>query len=430
MKTKRKAIKFSSLQLKNLKPEERRYQVFEDGGRGLAVRVEPSGRKSFFLSYRFGGESKTITIGRYPDIGLAQARTHAAKLYLEINKGVNPGVERKAKIQATKDAHTVKALAEEYVKHHAEPHKSESACKDDKRMLKKDILPAWGQRKAVDITRRDIVTLLDKIKERGAPVGANRTLSLLSKLFKVAVDRGILEASPCVSISRVAKEESRERVLTEQEVKDLWSGLSPDSGVSMALTMKMALRFMLVTAQRETEVLGAKWREFDMDNECWELSGDRTKNNKAHNVPLSPLALEILEEAKGLYPDSEWVFPSPNGVRRGARNAGVSALLGSSVGGAIRRTLADFKMDKWTPHDLRRTAASMIAELLSELRLDRLILKKILNHTDSEVTAIYDRHTYFDEKKQALLALSNKISGLVNPSEPAKILPMRNAGHP
>jgi integrase len=424
MKAKRKAIRFSKLKLDGQKAGAKRYHLYEDGGRGFGLRVDPSGRRSFFISYRMPGDknAKTITIGRYPDIGLAQARKQAAQLLLDIEKGVTPGVEKAAKKQAMQDADTIKALADKYIKHHAIPHKSKKACAEDMRILKKDILPAWGKRKAVDITRKDICALLDRIMERGAPTGANRTRALISTMFNFAVGRDILEVNKCVGVPKPAKEKSRDRKLSEQEVIDVWAGLSLDSGVSMAPALKLAVKFLLLTVQRKTEVLESKWEELDLDKKCWTLSGDRTKNNKAHDVPLSPLAIKVLEEARVLYPHSEWVFPSPNGVLDGKRVGGVAPFHESSLDHAIKRTLSDLGAEPFTPHDLRRTASSMIAEL----GIDRLTLKKILNHTDSEVTAIYDQHTYLKEKKKALLALSNKISALVTPSEPAKILPMRN----
>ncbi|MDA0691526.1 MAG: tyrosine-type recombinase/integrase [Nitrospinae bacterium] len=413
------AIKFTNMQLNALKPEAKRYVVFGEGDKGLGVRVEPSGTKTFFFEYKFNGKNRLYTIGRYPQpVGLAQARTQAAKLKEKVRNGIDPGSEQKAKNQAHRDAETIKVLADEYLERHAKVKKS--SWKEDERILMKDVLPVWGKRKAKDIVKRDINLLLDGIVDRGAKVAANRTLSVITKMFNFAVARDILAASPCVKIPRPAKEVPRDRKLSEDEIKILWAGLEPDSGISIAPIMKLALRFMAVTAQRKSEVLNAVWTEFNFHEDYWELPAHRTKNGKAHRVPLSPLALEILEAAKQVSKGSEWVFPSPVGKRTQKKTPGVSPIVGSSLDHAVRRTLTNFGIEHFTPHDLRRTATSMI----TGLGVPRLTVKKILNHTDSEVTGIYDRHDYFGEKKQALLAWDKKLRTIVT-GELAKILPIQ-----
>ncbi len=308
--------KFTKFQLNGLKAKDKRYILFEDGGRGFGIRVEPSGRRTFFFEYRFDGKNRIFTIGPYPKASLTQARAMAAKLKEQVESGTDPGAEKREILWADKTAFTVKDLSDEYLEKWAKPRKAEKSYKEDMRILQKDVVSAWGRRKAKDITRRDVVLLLDQIVDRGSPVAANRTLAVVRRMFNFSVDRDILGSSPCVRIQAPTKEKSRERVLSEDEIKALWTGLEPDSKVSMVPEMKLALKFLLVSAQRKGEVLNSEWSEFDLDAGWWELPGGKTKNKKAHRVPLSPLALEILAEAKQASKDSKWVFPSPFGPKK------------------------------------------------------------------------------------------------------------------
>ena len=156
----------------------------------------------------------------------------------------------------------------------------------------------------------------------------------------------------------------------------------------------------------------------------WGLSEGRVKNKQKHCVPLNPLAMEILQEAKEMYPNSDWVFPSSVGKRGEAKEAGVHPLVGSSVDHAVRRNLSAFGMARGTPHDLRRSAST----LMTSSGVSRFDLKRVINHTDSEVTGVYDRYAYLNEKRAALLKLEKKLLGIVNPGEPAKILPLKMKG--
>lgn len=414
--------KFTKFQLDGLKAKAKRYILFEDGGKGFGIRVEPTGRKTFFFEYRTAGRNRIFTIGPYPRTTLTQARSAAARLKEKVERGEDPGDERKAKMRADKDASTVAGLVEEYLEKWAKPHKSEKSFKEDSRILNKDILPLWGRRKAKDITRRDIVLLLDRIVDRGASVTANRTLAVIRRMFNFALERDILGASPCVRILAPTKEKSRDRFLSENEIKILWMGLEPESKVSMIPEMKLAIKFMLVSAQRKGEVLNSEWGEFDLDASWWELPGGKTKNKKPHRVPLSPLALKILAEAKQASKGSRWVFPSPVGTNRKGdhKTPGLHPLTGPAVDHAVRRTLKTFGIEHFTPHDLRRTAASQI----TGIGIPRLTVKKILNHADSEITAIYDRHSYDSEKQRAMLAWDGKLRSIIKGGK-AKILPIQ-----
>jgi integrase len=416
------AKRFTDAQLKGLKPSSKRRILYEDGGKGFGVRVEPSGRKSFFLEYRFGEgkdrRNRVFTIGQFPRVTLTKARSAAGQSLEQIEQGIDPANNKQTKKITNRNALTVNDLVEEYLEKWAKVKKKERSWKEDERLLKKDIIPVMGRKKAKDIRRRDIVLLLDEIVERGAAITANRVLAVTRKMFNFAVGRDIIDASPCVQIPTPSKENRRERNLSEDEVKIFWNKLD-DSKISKEI--KLALKFLLVTAQRKSEVIEAEWKEFDFKTKWWTIPAEKTKNNQTHRVPLTQMAIEILNEIKQITGKYQFVFASPVGAtkRNSDRQIGSSSILGSSVDHALRDNLTDdpetgrvniFKLDHFTPHDLRRTATSM----MTKSGVQRLTVKKILNHADREITAVYDRYEYDKEKCKALATWDGKLRTIIS----------------
>ncbi len=396
-------MKFTDMFLRNLKPRAQRYLVWEN--HGLGVRVSPKGRKSFVYSYRFEGKARFLTLGDYLRMTLADAHKAHAEARKKLEQGIDPGAEALAEREEERRAPTVAALADEYLEKWAKPRKR--SWKVDKRILDKDVLPAWGRRKAREITRRDVIRLLDGIIGRGAGIMANRTLAVVRRMFNFAVSRDIVPVSPCLAVRAPAPEQRRDRVLTLEEIKALWHGLD---GARMAEGTKLALKLQLVTAQRKGEVISAAWEEIDLAEGWWTIPAEKSKNRLPHRVPLSPLALELLQAARALSGDPPWVFPSPRGDRH---------ITGEAVDHALRRPGLEALGFTFVPHDLRRTAASH----MTGMGIPRLVVSKILNHVERGVTAVYDRHSYDREKRQALEAWGRKLQSIVEGKEAeAKVL--------
>jgi len=416
------AKRFTDSQLKGLKPPDKRKIIYEDGGKGFALRVEPSGRKTFFLEYRFGEgkdrRKRVFTIGQFPRVTLTKARSIAGQALDQIEQGIDPASKKQTKKIADRNALTVNDLVEEYLEKWAKVRKKERSWKEDERLLKKDIVPVMGRKKAQAIRRRDIVLLLDEIVERGAVITANRVLAVTRKMFNFAVGRDIIDASPCVQIPAPSKENRRERNLSEDEVKIFWSKLD-DAKISQEI--KLALKFLLVTAQRKSEVIEAEWKEFDFKEKWWTIPAARAKNKQSHRVPLTSMAINTLNEIKQITGEYKLVFASPVGAtkRNPSKKVGTSPILGSSVDHALRDNLTDdpetgrtnvFGLDHFTPHDLRRTTASM----MTKSGVPRLTVKKILNHADREITAVYDRYEYDKEKRNALATWDRKLKTILS----------------
>ena len=428
------AKRFTDAQIKRLKPTSKRAIIFEHGGRGFGLRIEPSGRKSFFLEYRFGEaeerRNRVLTIGKYPTVSLTEARSIASQSLSQIEQDIDPATQKLTKKIADRNALTVGDLVEEYIEKWAKVKKKERSWKEDERLLNKDILPVIGRKKAKDIRRRDIVLLLDTIVERGAAITANRVLAVTRKMFNFAVGRDIIDASPCVQIPAPSKENRRERYLSEDEIKVFWEKLDD---AKMSQEIRLALKFLLVTGQRKNEVIGAEWSEFDLKNKWWTIPAEKSKNKLTHRVPLTSTAMEILNALKKSTGQYQFVFASPVGhtKRNPERKAGIFPILGSAVDRALRNNQTNnlktkqkniFNLDHFTPHDLRRTTASM----MTKSGVDRLVLKKILNHADREVTAIYDIYEDDKEKQVAMRTWDRELKNILTSqkrTESKKVLP-------
>jgi integrase len=377
---------------------------FEAGGQGFGIRIHPTRKATFFLEYRFDERKRNLTIGSYPQVTLRRAREEVVKALVKIEDGTDPGLERKIGKQTDRNALSVNDLAVEYIEKYAKPNKK--SWKKDQEMLNRDVIPIIGTRKAKDIRKRDIVALLDRIVERGTskkPCGsmANRVRALLITMFKFAVQRDILDSSPCVYLNVPHKEKARERDLDEKEIKTFWKGLDK---AGMIDSIKLALKFILVTGQRPGEVVSAEWSEIDIKKKSWEIPSSRTKNGRLHCIPLSTLALDLLREAKQNSDDSLWLFPSP------FRKLEDNRIAGGSLPHAVQGNLPKLGIDHFTPHDLRRTAATQ----MTEAGVNRLTVSKILNHSEKGVTGkVYDKYSYDKEKRQALEKWARKLESIL-----------------
>jgi integrase len=341
-----------------------------------------------------------MTVGSYPQMGLADAHVKLADAKRQLAQGIDPGEIEVRNRKAEGAAETVAEVAEAYLEKWARPRKR--SADEDERQLRKDVLPAWGHRKAKDITRRDVIALLDSIVERGAPIAANRMLACVRRMFSWAVSRDIVSASPCVAVRAPADEKRRDRVLSAAEIASFWPALAiPELAVSMSV--RLALKFQLVTAQRKGEVVRAEWNEFDLQGAgLWTIPAEKAKNGMPHRVPLSPLARAVLDEIALNRPSvSGWLFPS--------RKNKAAPMAGQSVDRAMRKHRAVLGIGDATPHDLRRTAASH----MTSIGISRLVVSKILNHAEPGVTAVYDRHSYDGEKREALAAWGARLEEIV-----------------
>lgn len=368
-------------------------------GVSLILRVSRSGSKVWYARYRPVGldVQRRFKLGTYPPMTLKEARAKASAIHAGLLHASDPAGDR----ERAKSAITFEDLAKEYMVRHGAKKRSAS---EDQRILDKDLLPAWKDKKAHDIRKRDVIALLDAIVARNAPIAANRTLALARKLFNFGLERDLIDMNPCFKVKAPSAENQRDRVLSEEEIVKVWHACGRVKGGPTGIM----LRLRLLTAQRGGEVERMRWADLDLKARIWTIPAEVAKNGMSHRVPLSEPVLAILEainesrkrpKRKGVAKqESPYVFPHRLDALRPITE------IKTAVGVVREESGVSF-----VPHDLRRTAASWMASMGTP----RLVISKILNHTDASITAVYDRHGYDTEKRQALDAWAMRLMEIV-----------------
>ncbi len=388
--------RFDARTVSSIKATGARAEYHDSAVSGLALRVTARGAKSWSVLYRHRGRLRRLTLGDAKSIKLAEARERAREAIRSASKGEDPAAEK----QQARTAETIAELAAEYLEKHAK--RKKRSWREDRRILDTYVLPAWKHRAIADVTRRDVRQLLDGIAER-APVMANRLLACVRKMFSFAIDQELVEHNPAARMPRPGTEQARARVLTEQEIRELWKACD-----ALAPEMAAFYRLRLITAQRGNEVGSMRWQDVDLEAGWWTIPGDVAKNGLAHRVPLSPAAIGILDGLR-----SGVVYPTPESyVLAGARGRRQQS-----------EAAATFTVPDFRGHDLRRTAASLMAGG----GVPRLVVSKVLNHVESGITAVYDRHSYDPEKRAALDWWAAKLTAILDGKRGANVLPFAAA---
>jgi integrase len=366
------------------------------------IRVYASGKRVWGITRRWDGAKHPTfrRIGEYPAMSLAEYRTRAR----EILANPNVLVERPAA-----KADTVASMASDYIERHLK--RNTRRWRDAEQMLARDVLPQWGSRLATDITRRDVLDLIDGIVDR-SPVSANRVLSLIRRMYNWGIDRSIVEANPAAGIKPPHREHPRDRILADDEIRQLWVAWE-----TMGHPFGTIQKLLLLTAQRRGEVAAMRWDQLDLDRGAWQLAAADTKNARTHMVPLSPTVLEILRQVPRfggsvlLFPASRWSSDRPvSGSSKAKRAADrLSGITG------------------WTWHDLRRSAVTAMAKL----NVPPHICERILNHSGSgmmsAIARVYNVHSYQTEMSQALNAWAREVERIIGRAEP-KVVALRAGG--
>ncbi|AUH32070.1 tyrosine-type recombinase/integrase [Paracoccus tegillarcae] len=384
---------------------DKRIEVPDPALSGLYLVIQKSGAKSWALRYRFGGKPAKLTLGRWPIMGVAEARGAATDALEEIHHGRNPAEAKKAaKAEASADGDRDKLsnVIDLFMKRHA----SRNRRGDDVlAMFRREVMDKWGDRDIHSIAKRDVIEVLDGIVDRGSPVTANRLRAHLNTLFNWAKGRDIIEANPLDGIKPPAPEKPRNRVLTDDEIKLFWNACD-----GLGYPFGPIYRLLLLTGQRLREVAEMSWREIDGDT--WTLPDARSKNADEHVVPFSPEALAVLDSLPRI--GGRYVFTTTG-------NSPVSGFTRAKE--RVDKLMAEASDDPipaFTIHDLRRTAATGMAGL----RFPPHVVEAVLNHrsgTRRGVAGVYNRFDYADEKRAALDAWARYVTQLVE-GEPGNIV--------
>ena len=360
---------------------------------GLAVRVTENGRKSWVLMTRLRGELLRYTIGTYPTVGLAKARELARSALHLIAEGKDPRDERKRRVEQQPGTFAGVATAFVARDRNAGP----DWAGEQARIIHRDLLPVWGPRPIASLTRRDVIALLDGIVARNAPVQANRTLAVISRLFSWAVNHDLAPGSPCVRLEKPGgKERKRERVLTDTEVRALWGAWDDRGGIFGAYC-----KVLLLAVQRRGETAAMRWEDLDLEGGLWTIP--RSKGGHAHEVPLAPGVVALLRTIPQ-QGDCAYVFST----RRARPISGFGKLTAATTKAA--------GVTGWRLHDLRRTAATNMAKL----GIAKETIKRVLGHAEADVTATYVRFAWAPSKRAALETWAAHVEAIVGEQvEPA-----------
>jgi integrase len=429
-----------------------RYDVTVTGRKGLMVRVFPTGAASFRFRYTRGDERYVMVLGEFGEkdgLTLAEAFHLHDQALQELERDLDPIEERQKRLAAADrgraeraGAGTVADLVEQFVHRKLRAERWDEArgwVRDERTKTKArkrpdaaaallgystDIAPArkrrgkgkpvptfvsqLGKVNAHDLTKRQIIAFLDSIVDRGSPVTANRNHALLKQLLDWATAKDLIPASPMAGVERPGGEERpRERALTADEIRTVWTQLDT---ADMAEPTKLALKLLLATGQRRGEITLAKWSHVAFDARLWTIPVELLKTSHArrsspepHTVPLSDLAIELLTQLKALAGDGHYVLPAHASKKRtGHYSDGVLTR-------AVRQNADHFGIPHFTPHDLRRTAASF----MTKLKVPRLHVEKVLNHSTGDIAEVYDRHDYLPEKREALQRWGEELSKII-----------------
>lgn len=364
--------RFTDQGIRSLKPKPTPYDLTE--GDGFSIRVQPSKTKTFYFVYTDAGKKQRIRIGEYGTMSLADAREKAVALHSARKRGDSIKQESK----------TIDDLAGRYLKEHSEKKNTPRVYKENQRCMAVDILPFIGSMDMNKVTRKHVYDLVQRIIDRGSPIQSNKVLKVIRTMFNFGIQCGLTEINPAHMMAQQPDRE-KTRVLSDKELKDHFF---PFIRSKQSLSAKRCLSLILTTGQRPGECLHMQHEEIDGD--WWIIPKLKTKNKHLahaadHRVFLSPLAKEIIGSGAGP------VFTSPV-------NTTVLAAL-------LARFCTRTKIDPFTPHDLRRTTATGIAELgFSQDAVDI-----VLGHTTGKIARTYNRYSYDKEKTEIMLAWGEKL---------------------
>ena len=398
-----------------------RTEISDPSCRGLCLRVTPTGAKTFAFRYRMRGDKRVerITIGTYPDVSLRDARDRTNKLRTQIAAGKNPATPKREAA-----ARSFAALAERYLTEHARRHKR-SAAKDE-RNLRLHILPRWANRDFASITRGDVIALIERLISADKPTLANHVHRLVSGIFSFAMDVDLASANPAARLRKRVAERVKTRVLNDSEIRLFWKRVMEPP---LSRTIGLALRVVLATGCRPGEAAGMARGELEFDGDGkptgWTIPPARSKNRRAHFVPLSPLASDLIVEAMALAGSSNFVFASRS--TRGHIDNSTLATAMAQLPTLLKGLKGKNGTESWcadppTPHDLRRSCATR----LSAAGVAAEDVSAILGHTRADVTGRhYDHYRRADEKRRALERWARILASIIEPAPAGVVVSLR-----
>ena len=379
--------------LRNLKPQDKMYKVADRDG--LYVAVSPAGTVSFRYDYRINGRRETLTLGRYgrgaDGITLAEARDELSTAKKLVNSGVSPSAEKRRGKTAIRNTDTLGEYTDKWL---AEVKLAESTRNLKRSVINRVIKPwRWNYRLA-EISTADVRELCEKVKADGARATALQARDIINSVYSYAIERGADVKNPAEDIraSSIATFDARDRALTPKEIGCFLQELDHTGTMP---TLRLAVKLVLLTMVRKSELLLATWSEIDFDKATWSIPAERMKASRSHVIYLSRQALDLLIGLKTCAGGSDYLLPSRFSIHKPLSNATLNRVITQTVKGMQEK---GFDIKHFTVHDMRRTAST----LLHEEGFNSDWIEKCLAHEQRGVRAVYNKAEYAAQRRDML----------------------------
>lgn len=392
----------SPTRINNSKPKTKTYKL-SDGG-GLFVEIHPGGLKSWRYQYRVGGVRNTVTIGKYPEIGVADARDRHFELRSMVERGVDPAKVRRQELQARKLRAQESQMAAErgfegFSRRWLQERMSTKSATYRNQMtslLERFVWPEIGAKPLTEVKPVHVLRIVEA--RRTTPHTAENVRSVIQKVFDYAIQKLEAETNPALPMRGVIEvpKAVHHRHLDAQELGRFWRSLERQGAHFVTIA---AAKMLFYSMLRKSEALKAKWAEIDLDRAIWDVPAERMKMRRPHRVYLSKQAMEVLELLRAIDERKDYVFPSV--LRPGAPmgDATLNHLFGR----------LDFGVDEFSPHGTRSTAAT----LLREHGFTRDVVELLLAHAERGSAAPYHHHQLPEERRRALQYFADEIDRIV-----------------
>ena len=386
-------IALTDLTIKKLRPPENgRLEIADGRFPGLSIRVSKHGIKTFAIRTRVNGRQLRLSLGRYPEMSLSDARTMAHQVVAEARAGKEPGLKK----PQVEKSYIFENVVGTYLERHCKRYMKERTYNETARVLNVEFTNKWGNQDIRRIAKQDVVKVTNDIFNRPqqdqkkntikseSPSAANHAFGAVRALFNWCVGQGLLDISPCTGLRSPAPKKKRDRVLDDGELTAVWN-----AAAEMGYPYGNIIQLLIVTVQRRSEVAGLRWDMLDLNERVWRVPAEENKSGREYLVPLSDLTIDIIKKVPRI--DERLIFP--------AQRSDGSVFAGWSK--------CKIRIDKlsgvsnWTVHDLRRTGSTNLARL----GVAPHIKERVLNHLTGElggVAGVYDVYSYLPEKREAL----------------------------
>jgi len=388
----------TNTKISTCKPQNKPYKLFD--GAGMYLLVNPTGSRYWRLKYRLHGKEKTLALGVFPEVSLAQAREDRTEAKKIIKKGIDPVQQKRLqKLNKRKSAeNTFKAIANEWLE------KQEGGWTPGhfvsvRKSINKELLPDLGNMPIADITPQEVIAVVKKVENRGALEIASKVLQRASSIFRYAVQTGLVKYNPASELRGTirTRKVSHRPALKEADLHEFFNKLDHYDG---DLITVLALKLLILTFVRPGELRGARWEEFNIEKAEWRIPEERMKMNEEHIVPLSRQSLQVIYELQPLTGYRELLFPNRNGEGKGISENTM--------------TYALYRMgyhSRATAHGFRSTAST----ILNESGFSPDVIERQLAHKErNQVRAAYNRSSYLMERKKMMQWWADYLDSLVH----------------